>query len=134
MANALSNHCTATRPERPKGAKDEVKQARRARRAASQKSGPGRPLDFQFLDILFYISFQNHHHRRLSIVTNARGKSPVKFLRGNISIKDSPTVPRESKLSQRGIQGAAIGCPQKTFFLNFVSVVEPLVQTSSQSP
>ena len=34
-----------TRPERPKGVKDEVKQARRA---ASQKSGPGGALDFQY--------------------------------------------------------------------------------------
>ena len=40
MANALSNHCTVawvTRPERSKGAKDEVKQARRAQ---SRPEGP----------------------------------------------------------------------------------------------
>ena len=40
MANALSKHCTVawvTRPERPKGAKDEVKQARRAQ---SRPEGP----------------------------------------------------------------------------------------------
>ena len=33
FSNALSNHCTVawvTRPERPKGVKDEVNQARRA--------------------------------------------------------------------------------------------------------
>ena len=33
FSNALSNHCTVvwvTRPERPKGVKDKVKQARRA--------------------------------------------------------------------------------------------------------
>ena len=48
ISNALFHHCTdawVTRPERPKGAKDEVKQARRA---AAQKSGPGGPQDFQF--------------------------------------------------------------------------------------
>ena len=39
----LSHHCTGawvTRPERPKGAKDEVKPAQRA---ADQKLGPGGP-------------------------------------------------------------------------------------------
>ena len=42
----LSHHCTVawvTRPERPNGVKDVIKQARRA---ATQKSGPGGPLDF----------------------------------------------------------------------------------------
>ena len=39
----LTPSAWVTRPERPKGAKDEVKQARRA---ANQKSGPNGPLDF----------------------------------------------------------------------------------------
>ena len=41
MANALCNHCTVawvTRPERPKGAKDKVKQARRAQRGPQARS------------------------------------------------------------------------------------------------
>ena len=40
FSNALCHHCTdawVTRPERPKGVKDEVKQARRAR---SRPEGP----------------------------------------------------------------------------------------------
>ena len=32
------------------------------------------------------------------------------------------------------LQASTLGCPKKTLFLNFVSAVEPLVQTSSQSP
>ena len=43
LTQYLSLHRCVTRPERPKGAKDEVKQARRA---AIQKSGPNGPLDF----------------------------------------------------------------------------------------
>ena len=36
---------------------------------------------------------------------------------------------------KRNIKGHYIlGCPKKTLFLNFVSAVEPLVRTSSQSP
>ena len=41
FSNALSHHCTdawVTRPERPKGVKNVIKQARSA---ATKKSGPG---------------------------------------------------------------------------------------------
>ena len=51
FSNALSNDCTTawvTWPERPKGMKDVIEQARRAQ---SHKSGPGGPLDFWYINI-----------------------------------------------------------------------------------
>ena len=53
FSNALSHHCTVawvTRPERPKGVKDVVKQARRAPNQPEglqpRSQAPGGPLDF----------------------------------------------------------------------------------------
>ena len=56
FSNALSNDCTTawvTWPERPKGMKDVIEQARRAQ---SHKSGPGGPLDFWYINIASNIS------------------------------------------------------------------------------
>ena len=58
FSNALSNHCTVawvTWPERPKGMKDEVKQAQRA---ATQKLGPGGAPRL-LVHIIFGFTFEN---------------------------------------------------------------------------